>query len=754
VVGYLPAVVFAGFVAGGGLPMLRHDWLCIRDRADFLSFTLASLAWSPDGIGTPRAYPTDYLLALVNAAIAFVAGSHISFTVFALGVGIVCVLGARALANLAAADAWTRFGLACFALFNPWVYNKVVSGHLAMICAYGATMGLIATCLCPKPRWTLAALFMCVVSVQIQFFLLALAFVACIAVVRRRPLPLVTGAIVALPSIVGVAANVHLVAGTPYALPWQSLQSIRPVEAAALTGYFPGYTRGFPPLAFDAVWAMSALALIGAATSRHRARTLGFAALAIGAWLWSTAFDGPLASVYAAAILHAPALEIFRELYDLVAYVAIAYIALAAAAGRKWPVLAKLAVLPGLVLVATWFVWPPARWWIDASELPRVSIDAPPHTRFALFPDEQPMTFGGRGSGLDPDAYARPGGVTPLDGSTAAYPAAVALRSFAQTKSTAELSALGVSRIIVRPWLKTDARTLAHQLALPTGLATTLGGGTIALQAAPELALVSRLAVVALPPRIGSNAIFFGDVAGLRGEGIPNAWARFVAPVTLQPSGREISAARGWVDARQGFIAQPELAQGLGGVVTTSAAPLAVRAPARALVWVRGSLFGNAKLALLRSDGGYRWIGIPATVRTLRCRGECLVAALGTPPPAVAPSAPKAAVAAVPFRAAVPWLVVTDLPARRAGSFLRYEVGYDSHWLALTAHGVLPHLRVESAFNGWLVPAQGRPERVVLVEFIAAIQALCECIGLLWSVTLAVRFLRESARARNGPASF
>jgi hypothetical protein len=127
---------------------------------------------------------------------------------------------------------------------------------------------------------------------------------------------------------------------------------------------------------------------------------------------------------------------------------------------------------------------------------------------------------------------------------------------------------------------------------------------------------------------------------------------------------------------------------------------------------------------------------------------------LGTPPPsAVAPSTERGELTAVPFRAAVPWLVVTDLPARRAGSFLRYEVGYDSHWLALTAHGFLPHLRVESAFNGWIVPAQGRTGPVVLIEFIAAMQALCECVGVLWTVTLAVRLFRESRPVRSGPAS-
>ena len=397
-----------------------------------------------------------------------------------------------------------------------------------------------------------------------------------------------------------------------------------------------------------------------------------------------------------------------------------------------------------------WLVWPPARWWVTTAELPRVAVDAPPQTRFALYPDVQPMTFAGRGSGLDPDAYVRPNGVSPLDGSTAAYPAAVALRSFARTNSTAQLAALGVSRIIVRPWLQTDVKTLAQQLALPTSLPVPALGATRTLDAAPELALVSRLDVVDSPPQIGSNAVFYGDVAGMRGASVPQAWATFVAPLTIRPSGREIRAARAWVDVRQAFIAQPDVAQGLGGVITTSpSASLAVSAPTRALVWVRGELVDVENRTLGSGNGdGYRWIDVPAGSTALRCRGECVVAAFGTPPSLLQNGLGSAALTKVPFHAAVPWLAIAELPAGRDAGFLRYEIGYDSHWLALWQGGALPHLRVESAFNGWLVPVHALPERIVLIEYVAAIQQLCECIGLIWTIALAIRFVRERMSAR------
>lgn len=751
---YSPACVFAFLVAGSGTPVLRHDWFTVAGRSEIFEFTLSTLAWQPDGIGTVRVYPADYLFAIVHTLLALVLGTHIGFFVYVALIGAMCLYGARTLAALEPNDPLASFGLALFALFNPWVYVKVVEGHLAMIAAYGALMALTAELWRPQPRWIVAA-FLLAPMAQLQFFILGIASCACAAVFRRERaalVPLGCGLIFALPTIAGISVDGNTIRQIPYNLDWQTSQSIAPIEGAALTGFFTNYARGLSPLAFDAVWSLAALALIGLAVRRQR-RSLVLLVVAVVAWAFSTGTKGPLAALYEGLVQHFPPIQLYRELYDLLALVAIAYVGIAAVATGRFTFLRRAAIVPGVVLAACWIGAPPSRWWVNRLELPRLSVDAPPNTRFALYPDIDPLRFGSRGSGTDPDAYARFNNVTTVNGSDIPFPAMVALQRYARTGDVSALRVLGVSRIYGRSWLTSDLGSASGVSAVPNPQTSgSIVNGSRSIAAEPELALLDHVAVTSTLPEIGSGQIFFGDVAGLSGPAIPVGWSHYSDVRGVPSSRKDLLASEGWVDVRGAFIAEPELGQPFGGALTTSStAMLPVEDDAGGLlVFVRGTLLAQSARVLTGTTHGYAWIAIPRSAHAVRCEGECVVAARGTPPVLAAPAVPLQS--EMPLHAPTPWLAWTELPVRHNTTVLKYLVGYDRAMLAFTPLGTLPHFRIEAAFNGWLVAGHDARLPVLIVDVLSALQFVLEILGFTLFAILGWKVARPEPTPA-GPSS-
>ena len=71
-------------------------------------------------------------------------------------------------------------------VFNPWVYNKVVAGHIAMVLAFGATMLLLAELSKERPSTFNAGLYLLLTMPQLQYFLPLLGAFAIWTFVRRR----------------------------------------------------------------------------------------------------------------------------------------------------------------------------------------------------------------------------------------------------------------------------------------------------------------------------------------------------------------------------------------------------------------------------------------------------------------------------------------------------------------------------------------------------------------------------------------
>ncbi|MBV9234187.1 MAG: hypothetical protein JO030_09100, partial [Candidatus Eremiobacteraeota bacterium] len=139
------AAAFAAFVCATGIPTLRHDWNWPIDRSAIPTFFEASIGgWVPAGFGQFNAHPTTYPVSLPVAVAMSLFGPFVALVLFALAVGYACAIAADRMAGRWGNAPPARLGLIAFTLFNPWVYNEVVAGHLIMVLAYGATVGLIS----------------------------------------------------------------------------------------------------------------------------------------------------------------------------------------------------------------------------------------------------------------------------------------------------------------------------------------------------------------------------------------------------------------------------------------------------------------------------------------------------------------------------------------------------------------------------------------------------------------------------------
>ena len=139
------------------------------------------------------------------------------------------------------AQAPAALGIGLFALFNPWVYNEVVAGHLIMVLAYVGLIGCFAE-MAARPgrlRGSSRALDRADRSAAAVLYRRAAAL-SVLAIATKKWLPPLIGLAVALPSIAGLIAD-RGTCSDPVYVEWQINQSLAPVPLLGLGGYFPGY---------------------------------------------------------------------------------------------------------------------------------------------------------------------------------------------------------------------------------------------------------------------------------------------------------------------------------------------------------------------------------------------------------------------------------------------------------------------------------------------------------------------------------
>ncbi len=718
------ALAFAAFVVAKGVPTLRHDWNWPIDRIAIPSFFDESVnGWLSNGFGLANAHPTTYLLALPLVAAMWLLGPLGALALLALASGYCCMRAAAAVATRWGSTDLAAVGIGLFALFNPWVYNEVVAGHLTMVLAYAALVGLFAEMARGAGAGAVKlALWLALVEIQLQFFIIAMLAVALFAAFTKKWWPLLAGAVVALPSIIGIVADRAALLQTPYSVEWQANQSVDPLSLLSLNGYFPGYADRLGVAAELAVWSVCALALVGAVLARRRQTAIWAAAAAALVFLVAIGMRGPLAVPYEWIVRQVPESGVFRELYDLAGIFAALLVVLASAGTASVRPLGYVAMAAGIVLPVTWLFHPPSELWIAAREYPHPSVTAPAFSRVALIPAFQPLQLrGDGGDGADPDAFAYPGQVAVINQYFPTYPVDVALARYERSGDVAPLRALGVASIVERPWLVSRSNgaigLAASSLAMPASRAAPPGTARNLRDAAPLVSQCSAVRVVAIVDRLNACDIFLGDAPGYA----------TIRPVAVESV--SIDPRSAWIDARLAFARAPELAQGMGGALTQSPIPHSVDAASWLLAYVRGRLNATDGHNLATSRGGFTWIWIPRSVAAIACAGLCELVAESQSFPALPLYQRAAPAQGLTFDRLTPWLYRVRVSQGSAG-LIRLNERYDPGWFALRGGHVLRHLRVGLSVNGWDL-ADDASSDVFLVQVTAFFQLLAELMGLL-----------------------
>ncbi len=735
------AAIFAAFVVAKGVPTLRHDWAWPIDRSAIGSFLSDAIdGWLSTGFGTPNPHPTAYLIGPPLAAAMWLFGPLVALALLAAVIGYACMRTVAAAASYFGAGTLAAIGVGCFTLFNPWVYNEVVAGHLVMVLAYAALIGLCAEMLRGREASCVRlALWVGLIEAQLQFYILAMLALALFAFATRKWQPLIFGAIFALPSIVGVIAERSTLLRIPYVVEWQVNQSVLPLPLLSLGGYFPGYADRLGLAASIGVGAVLALAVTGIVVARRSRAVIPIAVAATLVYVAMLGVHGPLAAAYAWTVRNVPESGVFRELYDLAGVFAALIALLACAASARLRLLEYVALVAGIALPVTWLVRPPADLWVASGAYPHPAIAAPPLTRVALLPAFQPLALrDGPGGGADPDVHDYPGGVSTLNEYFPSYPVDMALARYEQSDDVAALRALGVGEIVPRPWLVSKAKggiglaatSLAPRLPARSDSSVRSVGGAI-----PLVSECSALPIVSLADRLDACDLFFGDARGYAA----------VAPI-VAPSD-SIDPRTAWIDARLAFSEYPALAQAIGGALTQSALPQRVESNAWLLAFVRGSLRAAGGRILAQRGGDFTWLWIPSGVDAVACRGLCELVAQTPQLPHLPPHAPAAPARAPAFHRIAPWLYVVDAATDRRGRtppILRFNERYDPGWLAFAGGRLLRHVRIDLSINGWFLGAA--PQKVLLVQASAVAQAIAEFVAILCALALLKALVRAPTK--------
>lgn len=760
----LAAMLYTAGVAFS-FPSLRHDWFWPPVDGSFWYQIVNSLGgWnSGTGIGKFDTHPVDYVVQPLVEVAKFVIGRDAALVVFVFGIAAVVTLGARSLArNLNAGSVWLEFSAELFALYNPWTYTQTVAGHTLLILAYGAFLYIVAECLRLKPRpFVLSAL--CVgVFQQLQFGIPLLALFGFMGVARRQWLPFISLALLYVPIAYAISASVGELTNIPYLLEWQRGQSISPLPAALLSGYFTGYDRHVGVAAQIATGCFAVLALVGAFVGASRPTKPGersfsvfvFAAT-LSATLLATGLRGPIAALYSWLFSHFVATAVYRELFDLLGFVTIGYLILSVSLARRVRFLIVVCVFAGAALPISWLGSQPSQYWVNYHVFEAARVTIPGETRFALVPSFQPLSRGEIGSGIDPDWFLRSEYRSPLNDYLAEYPENAALAIYERTGNSEPLRALSVAQVICRPELRSPNQS-AQRVALgsdrgpinrPCGAADSRSFHEFR----SELSLQTNPQLVSLGRDFSEDDIVIFD---LPTDGIPEFHLVGAPQHVWSPhGGGSLDATRAWVDQYLSETVLPEAATEFRGAITTSrSAWLDVKNARFVLAWVDGDLYDDAGRRIQSGRREFAWSRLFSDSRRIRCHGVCAVELFSDTPVRYPLESSTPLATPIAFQQQVPWQTEAVLPAG-SSALLRYNVRFDDGWTAAIDGRPLQHVRIDHSINGWVVPDRKKAERVSIVNVTARRVVGLEVVSFaLWVVLIGAEVL--FARRRRSDASW
>jgi hypothetical protein len=670
--------------------------------------------WLERGIGEPQPYPTFYLVGFL--LFPFTVLPPEPFTVFLVfAIAALTAAGGISMGTALRAPLAARLACAGVAVLNPWVYTEIVAGHVFMVLAYGFLLLLGAELMRDEVRPVPTAIFAAFFVSQIEFLTFAVVPIIAALAYKRQRLALSVLGIALLPIAFGIIAHYSEIKSTPYILDWERGQSVWPGMGALLLGYFAGYSGSFAALSLAlGCMAMAAVAAIATGLRQRRPVLAGAALLGLLAVVAASGTTWAIAPLYEFMVLHVKESGVFRELYDLLAFAAIAYVAGIASAAATWPRTALPALAIATTLTIGWFERPPFTWFVPAAAVEPVAFPGTPQQRLALFPVLQPLQLGQSGSGFDPDLFVQPGKAVPLNTPFVRFPESAALAE-GLLGSDRDLAGLGVAFAIGRPSLRESVAALAQTAPVSPEAAVSLG--RLREGAYPRLGLLAmRPQVATIARSTTANGAFFGDVAPP-----PNGeWFREIAPPQESDDPE-----RGWIDARIAFMRFPWIATRFGGAFTQQSAQLlSVASAPYALVWTDGAVLAQSGIRVASAGHELAWAKLPAGTQGLRCIGACAIVAIGNPP-AAPQEGPTERPMAVAFDATAPWLVRAQLPAHGAVT-LRWSEAFDDSWIVLGAR-TAAHYRLDESLNAWDLEA-GPPASIYIVNVSAATQATLEIL--------------------------
>lgn len=722
-------LAFVAFTTAVGVPALRHDWSFPTTHTAAIPYFADALStWHSGGLGEPVAYPNQYLYFAVMLVLAALLPPTLLLAIILTGVAVTCAVALRMLLG-GALSPWTAPALLTITLFNSWTYNELVAGHVTMLVAFAGTL-LLAACMISRERreWVFL-LAVLLIAQQIQFYVVSIIALAVWAIVTRKWLPFTVGALLGVPTFVGITFGYDELAQIPYTLAWQRGQSVQAVDAIVLSGYYANYDQILQPLAKVCAGGLAIAALFGFLENYRSiaARmTFGTSVLFL---LIALGTNGPFPGLYEYAVLHVKASGLFRELYDLLGYVLVGYVLLSALHALRSAKSTAILLLIAVGMFTTWCFAPPSRYWVAGARLPSLEVRANEHTRYAVMPAFQPLSYENRGSGPDPDLYGRPQDVEPINQYLPDYPAVSALSRYVFLNDTSLLRGLSVSRIYARRGFCSDVSTLRGQFTDVLNRQNLCGikDSVTMLNALPELSLESDFNIASLTQNVGAGNILVSDAAS---DGLaPN-----VLTIVPQASNDSIDSRKDWITASLAFLSHPEIGQSYGGVYTSSRRRLSIRGGMYALAYVKGKLLDGKNDALLASKPVFQWIFLSQNVDSVRCVGSCAIAVLSDNANAYPINPPAREYRALDFRRITPWLITAIVPPMQIHNVLRFNERYSPWWRVATATGkttALMHVRIDGAVNGWVTKAPYIGGRLFLVEMRSFVEQLAELFSTI-----------------------
>jgi hypothetical protein len=428
-----------------GVVGLYHDWTIPPAGAQVTAYAQQLFdGWQARGLGAPLDYPTEYpywfVLALA-VALSGIQGAALSKVVVVI-VPALAFLSAAALARALRRSAGASAACGITYALCPVILNKMVAGQLTYLFAYALlplVLALTANALRsrrPTAGGLAAGALVAIVFMQIQLGVLAGAAVVLATALCARAGPLerlrfLGAASLALglglsPTILALVLN-HAATAAAKSEPvlnsmeWLRFNSAPPLEALKLIGYATHYDltalSGWYPVWSAAAYVVAAAAIAGLATAPAAVRWFS-AILGLCTLVAVTGVYSPFAAAIAWAFAHVSLAQVFRELYHLMAGLALVYAVgiayfwdsriVGSVRFAKWIAVASLCVFVAPVLSGDCAGQLQAHPY-DTELANAYRLLANADRRVAWFPIDQPLEFLGSGAGVDPMATTRPG---------------------------------------------------------------------------------------------------------------------------------------------------------------------------------------------------------------------------------------------------------------------------------------------------------------------------------------------------------